>query len=52
MDLQALKIFKSVAELGSISQAAQKLNYAQSNITTRIQQLETSFETTLFFRHH
>lgn len=52
MDLQALKIFQIVAELGSISQAARELNYAQSNITTKIQQLETSLETTLFYRHN
>lgn len=52
MDLQALKIFKIVAELGSISRAARKLNYAQSNITTKIQQLETHLQTTLFYRHN
>lgn len=52
MDLQALKIFKTVAELGSISGAARELNYAQSNITTKIQQLETDLQTTLFYRHN
>lgn len=52
MDLQALRIFQSVAELGSISQAARELNYAQSNITTKIQQLETDLQTTLFYRHN
>lgn len=52
MDLQALKIFQSVAELGSISQAARELNYAQSNITTKIQQLEANLQTTLFYRHN
>ena len=52
MDLQALKVFKSVAEMGSISQAARELNYAQSNITTKIQQLETQLQTTLFYRHN
>lgn len=52
MDLQALKIFKAVAELESISQAARELNYAQSNITTKIQKLETDLQTTLFYRHN
>ena len=52
MDLQALKIFKTVAEMGSISGAARNLNYAQSNITTKIQQLETDLQTTLFYRHN
>nr|WP_295974946.1 LysR family transcriptional regulator [uncultured Bacillus sp.] len=52
MDLQVLRIFQTVAERGSISQAARELNYAQSNITTRIQQLEAELHTTLFFRHN
>lgn len=52
MDLQALRIFQLVAELGSISQAARELNYAQSNVTTKIQQLETDLQTTLFYRHN
>ena len=52
MDLQALKFFRAVAELGSISGAARELNYAQSNLTTKIQQLETELQTTLFYRHN
>ena len=52
MDLHALNIFKSVAEKGSISQAARDLNYAQSNITTKIQQLENDLQTTLFYRNN
>lgn len=52
MDLHALKVFQSVAEMGSISGAARELNYAQSNITTKIQQLETQLQTTLFYRHN
>ena len=52
MDIQSLRIFKSVAEYGSISKAAKELNYAQSNITTRMQQLENSLQTVLFYRHN
>lgn len=52
MDLQALKVFQTVAKMGSISGAARELNYAQSNITTKIQQLENHLQTTLFYRHN
>ncbi|AQQ55533.1 LysR family transcriptional regulator [Planococcus lenghuensis] len=52
MDLQALKVFQTVAKMGTISAAARELNYAQSNITTKIQQLENHLQTTLFHRHN
>lgn len=52
MDLHALKIFYTVAQYGSISNAARELNYAQSNITTKIKQLEKQLQTTLFYRHN
>lgn len=52
MDIQALKIFHTVARMGSITRAAQELNYAQSNVTTKIQQLENIFDTSLFYRHN
>ncbi len=52
MDLHTLEIFQAVAKLGSISQAARKLQYAQSNITMKIQQLESDLQTTLFYRHN
>jgi LysR family transcriptional regulator, cell division regulator len=52
VDLHTLKIFQTVAKLGSISQAARELKYAQSNITMKIQQLETDLQTTLFYRHN
>ena len=52
MDLQALKVFQAVAKMGSISSAARELNYAQSNITTKIQQLEKQLQTTLVHRHN
>ncbi|MCS7463698.1 LysR family transcriptional regulator [Paenibacillus doosanensis] len=52
MDLHALKIFQTVTQTGSITRAAQELNYAQSNVTTKIQQLEQHFQTALFYRHN
>lgn len=52
MDLQALRFFQAVAELGSISKAAREMNYAQSNLTARIQQLESDLQTKLFYRHN
>lgn len=52
MDLHTLKIFQTVAKKGSISQAARELQYAQSNITMKIQQLESDLQTTLFYRHN
>ncbi len=52
MDLQALKFFQAVAKLGSISKAARELNYAQSNLTARIQLLESDLQTKLFYRHN
>ncbi|WP_151736984.1 LysR family transcriptional regulator ['Paenibacillus yunnanensis' Narsing Rao et al. 2020] len=51
MDIGLLKVFKSVAEEGSISRAAHSLNYVQSNVTARIQQLEQELQTPLFYRH-
>ncbi|MFC3746981.1 LysR family transcriptional regulator [Paenibacillus sp. GCM10012306] len=51
MELNDLRIFKTVAELGSVSQAAVKLSYVQSNVTARIKQLEKELQTELFYRH-
>lgn len=50
MDLAALRFFRTVAEEGSITRAAQRLNTVQSNVTTRIRQLETTLATPLFDR--
>lgn len=50
MDLQELKFFRAVAAEGSLSKAAQKLNYAQSNLSTKISQLEKELHTELFHR--
>lgn len=52
MDIQSLVFFKAVAKAGSFSAAAHELQYAQSNISTKIQQLETGLQTTLFYRHN
>jgi len=51
MELNDLRIFKTVAELGSVSQAAVELSYVQSNVTARIKQLEKELQTELFYRH-
>jgi DNA-binding transcriptional LysR family regulator len=51
MDLAALRIFKTVAEAGGITKAAARLNRVQSNVTTRVKQLEESLGTALFHRH-
>jgi DNA-binding transcriptional LysR family regulator len=51
MDLVALQIFKAVAEAGGITKAAARLHRVQSNITTRVTQLEERLGTTLFHRH-
>lgn len=50
MDSNLLKIFLSVSNNKSISLAALELGFAQSNITTKIKQLETSIGYTLFHR--
>lgn len=52
MDLQALRFFQAVAKAGSISKAARELNYAQSNLTARIKQLEADLQTQLLYRHN
>ncbi|MBC5638719.1 LysR family transcriptional regulator [Ornithinibacillus sp. BX22] len=46
MDLHTLKIFETVERLGSISLASRELQFAQSNITMKIQQLESDLQTT------
>ncbi|MGO4532695.1 LysR family transcriptional regulator [Paenibacillus sp. 2TAF8] len=50
MDAGDLKIFQAVAREGSISKAATALNYVQSNVTTRIKQLEAQLQVPLFHR--
>lgn len=50
MDLASLRVFKAVVDEGGITQAARKLHRVQSNVTTRIQQLEASVGAQLFVR--
>lgn len=50
MDLAALEIFRTVVEAGGITRAATRLHRVQSNVTTRIRQLEQSLGVELFLR--
>lgn len=50
LDLDALEIFRTVATEGGVTRAARKLNRVQSNISTRLMQLEERLEVTLFHR--
>ena len=45
-----LRVFQAVAETGSMSRAAEALHCVQSNVTGRIQSLETQLGTPLFYR--
>lgn len=51
MDLQTLRFFVAAAEAGSFSAAAEDLNYAQSNLSNRIKQLEEELGEPLFYRY-
>ncbi|HBP6767709.1 LysR family transcriptional regulator NmoR [Pseudomonas aeruginosa] len=50
MDLSSLEIFRAVAREASVTRAAQQLQRAQSNVTTRIRQLEEDLGVELFLR--
>lgn len=50
MDLTLLRYFYTIAQEGSFLAASQKLNYAQSNLSTRIRHLEKHLGTELFIR--
>jgi DNA-binding transcriptional LysR family regulator len=50
MDLSDLHIFRSVVEAGGVTRAAEKLNRVQSNVTTRVRQLESELGVDLFVR--
>jgi DNA-binding transcriptional LysR family regulator len=50
MELSDLHVFRTVVEAGGITRAAEKLNRVQSNVTTRIRQLEEQLGVTLFIR--
>lgn len=50
IDLDSLEIFRAVVQEGGIVRAANKLNRVQSNVTTRIKQLEERLGLPLFRR--
>lgn len=50
MDIRQLNTFLTVARLRSFTKAAQSLDYAQSSVTSQIQQLEIELEVKLFER--
>jgi DNA-binding transcriptional LysR family regulator len=50
LDLDSLEIFRTVVQEGGIIRAAGKLGRVQSNVTTRIKQLEQRLGLTLFRR--
>ncbi|MBB3110277.1 DNA-binding transcriptional LysR family regulator [Paenibacillus phyllosphaerae] len=52
MESGDLRVFQTVAREGTITRAAQRLGYVQSNVTSRIQQLEQELGTQLFVRHN
>lgn len=51
MDLQILKYFCTIAKEKTFLKAARKLDYAQSNLSVRIQQLEKEMGVELFIRN-
>lgn len=50
MDSHLLRTFVAVAETGSFSEAAQRLNFTQSAVSQQIAALETDLDTTLLTR--
>ena len=50
MDLAALRIFRTVVQEGGVTRAAERLHRVQSNVTTRIRQLEDDLGVRLFIR--
>lgn len=51
MELTDLKVFMAIMEEGSITRAAEKLGYVQSNITTRVRKIESELGAQLFHRN-
>ncbi|GAA0852520.1 LysR family transcriptional regulator [Bifidobacterium pullorum subsp. gallinarum] len=50
MELSDLKIFMAIIQEGSITRAAKKLDYVQSNLTMRVRKMETELGVQLFHR--
>lgn len=51
MDVHDLRVFESVARLGSMNRAATELHMVQSNVTARVRALEEDLGLSLFDRH-
>ncbi|ETT75744.1 putative LysR-gltR family transcriptional regulator [Paenibacillus sp. FSL R7-277] len=51
MHIENMRAFMKVAELRSMTAAANELNHLQSNITNKIKNIEKHFEAKLFYRH-
>lgn len=51
MDFRDLRYFRTVAELGSYSRAAEYLHITQPALSRSVQRLEQDLETSLFVRH-
>jgi DNA-binding transcriptional LysR family regulator len=50
MDLSDLRIFRAVVREGGVTRAAERLHRVQSNVTTRVRQLEQELGVQLFLR--
>jgi DNA-binding transcriptional LysR family regulator len=50
MDLSSLRIFAAVVRAGGVTRAAERLHRVQSNVTTRVRQLEEELGVALFIR--
>lgn len=50
MELSDLKIIMAIIQEGSITRAAKKLDYVQSNLTMRVRKMETELGVQLFHR--
>jgi DNA-binding transcriptional LysR family regulator len=50
MDLSDLRIFTTVVRAGGVTRAAERLHRVQSNVTTRVRQLEQNLGVALFVR--
>lgn len=51
VELRDLRVFQAIAEEGSISRAAERLGYVQSNVTARLRRLEEELGVLLFYRN-
>lgn len=52
LNTDTLKMFIMITQKGSITAAAQEMGYAQSNISTKVHQLEDELGTKLFYRNN